>query len=64
MESSSVLIQKFNPITGKTEWELQKENYDYTQEVARAGFADMLHDEERVSKINIFHPKGNHVTCF
>lgn len=53
MESSSVLIQKFNPITGKTEWELQKENYDYTQEVARAGFADMLHDEERNLKYNL-----------
>ena len=52
------------------EWQLQTEDYDYTQEVARAGqfsqsislftpfssglshiegFADMLHDEERVS---------------
>ena len=47
--SSSILIQKFNPITGALEWELQKENYDYLQEVARAAFADMLHDEERVA---------------
>lgn len=46
--SSSALIQKFNPATGMLEWELQKENYDYIQEVARAGFGDMLHDEERV----------------
>jgi len=46
---SSVLIQKFNPVTGMLEWELQKENYDYIQEVARAGFGDMLHDEERVN---------------
>ena len=46
--SGSILIQKFNPVTGTLEWELQEENYDYTQEVARAGFGDMLHDEERV----------------
>ena len=46
---SYVLIQKFNPVTGMLEWELQKENYDYIQEVARAGFGDMLHDEERVN---------------
>ena len=46
--NNSVLIQKFNPVTGLLEWELQKDNYDYMQEVARAGFGDMLHDEERV----------------
>lgn len=45
----SAFVQKFNPATGKLEWELQPEKYDYVQEVARAGFADMLHDEERVN---------------
>jgi hypothetical protein len=30
------------------EWEFLKEDYDYQQELARAGFADMLHDYERV----------------
>ena len=49
MNNSSILIQKFNPITGQLEWEMRNEDYDYTQEVARAGFADMLHDEERVN---------------
>lgn len=51
MSENSVLVQKFNPSTGKLEWELQDQNYDYLQELARAGFADMLHDEERVSSI-------------
>ena len=51
MNNSSILIQKFNPITGQLEWEMRNEDYDYTQEVARAGFADMLHDEERVNWI-------------
>ena len=45
---SKILVQKFNPTTGKLEWELQQEHYDYVQEIARSGFADMLHDEERV----------------
>lgn len=29
------------------EWKNQPEDYDYQQELARAAFADMLHDEER-----------------
>ncbi|XP_014367863.2 protein arginine N-methyltransferase 7 isoform X3 [Papilio machaon] len=45
-----VFTQKRNPITGSTEWELQHENYDYHQEIARSGFADMLHDKERNQK--------------
>lgn len=48
MENNSVLVQKFNPKMGKLEWELHQEDYDYVQEIARSGFADMLHDEERV----------------
>lgn len=30
-----VLTQRFNPITGKSEWETQDENYDFHQEIAR-----------------------------
>jgi hypothetical protein len=52
MSNNAVLVQKFNPGTGSLEWDLQAENYDYTQEIARAGFADMLHDEERVYFLN------------
>ena len=37
-----------NPMTQKMEWKNQPEDYDYQQEVARAAFADMLHDDERV----------------
>lgn len=48
MTCNSVLVQKFNPGTGNLEWDLQAEDYDYVQEIARSGFADMLHDEERV----------------
>ena len=34
---NNVLVQKFNPATGNLEWELQRENYDYVQEIARSG---------------------------
>lgn len=45
-----MFTQKRNPITGKTEWDIQHEDYDYHQEIARSSFADMLHDSERNRK--------------
>ncbi|CAK1544911.1 unnamed protein product [Leptosia nina] len=45
-----VFTQKRNPITGGTEWDIQNEDYDYHQEIARSAFADMLHDSERNQK--------------
>ena len=42
-----IFVQAFNPMLGKMEWKSQPEDYDYQQEVARAAFADMLHDSER-----------------
>lgn len=42
--------QKYNPVTGKLEWEMQDENYDFQQEIARSGYADMVHDTERNQK--------------
>lgn len=45
-----VFTQKKNPITGSTEWDVQHEDYDYHQEIARSAFADMLHDTERNQK--------------
>ncbi|XP_018575753.1 protein arginine N-methyltransferase 7 [Anoplophora glabripennis] len=62
----SVFIQKINPMTGSNDWILQNEDYDYHQEVARAAFADMLHDKERnekyeqalISAIKNMHSKG------
>lgn len=62
----NIFTQKLNPITGKCDWEVQDENYDYHQEVARSAFADMLHDTERNQKyeaalriaINDMHNKG------
>ncbi|XP_069687860.1 protein arginine N-methyltransferase 7-like isoform X2 [Periplaneta americana] len=49
----SVFTIKVNPVTGKSEWELQNEDYDYHQEIARSAFADMLHDTERNQKYYI-----------
>ncbi|KAI5637866.1 protein arginine N-methyltransferase 7 [Phthorimaea operculella] len=48
----NVFTQKRNPITGATEWDMQHEDYDYHQEIARSAFADMLHDSERNKKYN------------
>ncbi|RVE53723.1 hypothetical protein evm_001615 [Chilo suppressalis] len=45
-----VFTQKRNPITGDTEWDVQHEDYDFHQEIARSAFADMLHDTERNKK--------------
>ncbi|XP_028029160.1 protein arginine N-methyltransferase 7 [Bombyx mandarina] len=45
-----VFTQKRNPLTGCTEWDMQDEDYDYHQEIARSAFADMLHDTERNQK--------------
>ena len=45
--TKSVFVQSFNPMLGKMEWKAQPEDYDYHQEIARAAFADMLHDSER-----------------
>ena len=39
---------KLNTMTGRMDWVVLDEDYDYQQELARAGFADMLHDFERV----------------
>lgn len=36
-----------NSMTGMMEWVPQNDGYDYQQEIARSGYADMLHDEER-----------------
>ncbi|CAH0729989.1 unnamed protein product, partial [Brenthis ino] len=50
LSKMQVFTQKRNPITGSTEWDVQHEDYDYHQEIARSAFADMLHDTERNKK--------------
>lgn len=35
--SENLFTQSLNPITGKNEWVTQCDDYDYQQEVARAG---------------------------
>lgn len=47
-ENPKMFTSKLNTMTGKLDWEILDEDYDYQQELARAGFADMLHDYERV----------------
>ena len=44
-----MFTSKVNRMTGGLDWEVLDEDYDYQQELARAGFADMLHDYERVN---------------
>ncbi|XP_062594524.1 protein arginine N-methyltransferase 7-like [Saccostrea cucullata] len=46
----STLVSIVNPCTGKLDWKLQDDSYDYHQEIARSGYADMLHDTERNKK--------------
>ncbi|KAK7504556.1 hypothetical protein BaRGS_00004042 [Batillaria attramentaria] len=47
---SKCFVAHANPVTGKTEWVMQAEDYDYHQEIARSAYADMLHDIERNQK--------------
>ena len=51
-------------ILGKMEWKNQPEDYDYQQEVARAAFADMLHDTERVRFQNLSFMSFNIIDDF
>ena len=48
LTDTGIFVQILNPLTGRMEWKSQPEDYDYQQELARAAFADMLHDTERV----------------
>lgn len=62
----SVFSNKVNPITGKTEWVMHDDDYDFQQEIARSSYADMLHDTERnmmyqvalESAIKLMHQNG------
>ena len=42
-----VMVQSVNHATGHNTWRMMPADYDYNQELARAAFADMLHDWER-----------------
>ena len=48
-----MFASKINTMTGRLDWEILDEDYDYQQELVRAGFADMLHDHERVCFLKI-----------
>ena len=47
VSGGGVMVQSVNHATGLNSWKLMPPNYDYNQELARAAFADMLHDSER-----------------
>nr|KAI8762043.1 protein arginine N-methyltransferase 7 [Biomphalaria glabrata] len=47
---SPTFVARTNPVTGKMDWIVQDENYDYIQEIARSGYGDMLHDKDRNEK--------------
>lgn len=48
----SIFANKVNTITGKMEWEMHDDDYDFHQEIARSSYADMLHDTERVCSLS------------
>ncbi|CAL1545743.1 unnamed protein product [Lymnaea stagnalis] len=48
--SKLTFVAHTNPVTGKMDWIVQDENYDYIQEIARSGYGDMLHDKDRNEK--------------
>lgn len=52
--TKNMFLSKLNALTGTMEWVQVNEDYDYQQELARAGYADMLHDYERVKIIILF----------
>lgn len=45
----SIFIPKFDSTSGQTEWILEDDAFDYSQQIARSAYADMLHDTDRVS---------------
>lgn len=47
LKPHSVFVNRFNPITGTMQWVIESGNYDYEQEIAQSGYADMLHDNDR-----------------
>ncbi|XP_064640600.1 protein arginine N-methyltransferase 7-like [Lineus longissimus] len=51
--SGSIFKSKLNPVTGKMEWALEVEDFDFHQEIARSAYADMLHDTERNKKYDL-----------
>ncbi|OQV18595.1 Protein arginine N-methyltransferase 7 [Hypsibius exemplaris] len=46
----SKFVTRLNMVSGKMEWGLLDEDYDYWQEIARSRYGDMLHDEDRNEK--------------
>ncbi|XP_055342794.1 protein arginine N-methyltransferase 7-like isoform X2 [Paramacrobiotus metropolitanus] len=49
----SKFVTRLNVVSGKMEWGLLDDDYDYWQEIARSRYGDMLHDTERNVKYSI-----------
>ena len=49
----SKFVTRLNMVSGKMEWGLLDEEYDYWQEIARSRYGDMLHDTDRNVKYSL-----------
>uniref|UniRef100_A0A915BID2 Protein arginine N-methyltransferase n=3 Tax=Parascaris univalens TaxID=6257 RepID=A0A915BID2_PARUN len=45
--TTAMFIEDIDHLTGERRWRVVDEDYDLAQEIARSGFADMLHDTQR-----------------
>lgn len=43
----AMFIEDIDHVTGERRWRVADDDYDLAQEIARSGFADMLHDTQR-----------------
>ncbi|BFZ19308.1 hypothetical protein BsWGS_22346 [Bradybaena similaris] len=50
LSANLTFVAHSNPVTGKMDWVVRDDNYDYLQEIARSGYGDMLHDKDRNEK--------------
>ncbi|MFH4980372.1 hypothetical protein AB6A40_007081 [Gnathostoma spinigerum] len=48
-----MFLEAVNHRTGERGWKVSDENYDLAQEIARSGFADMIHDLDRNQKYEL-----------
>lgn len=53
LRGMSKFVTRLNVVSGKMEWGLLDEDYDYWQEIARSRYGDMLHDSDRNKKYSV-----------
>ncbi len=42
------MIQRLNALTGRLEWQVAGDDYEYHEEIFSSQYGDMVHDTERV----------------